>query len=278
MAVTRYRWQVFKLRCSNRAEETRRLTLMTSFDERGMPEDGAQDEQISAFFRRFLPDFYFVNTPLSRMRRHLQLLRALPEKPLQIEFHCPPGAQFTELMLCGTDQAQPGLLAQVAGALATLNIHVHTAWIHTLCDPHSSDEAPTEVVLNTLILSENHFRRTRPLAQRSCEAIEAALRKIIEAEAPLMAFPRVPLQLDEISVTPAGRYTLIKVSAPNDGGALHSVAQAVAQLGLDIAHAQINTFENSVADTFFVTDATGEPLEIADDSAIASQLRALVSG
>ncbi len=278
MAVTRVGKRAFRLPNSNRAVEMRRLTLMTSFDEREMPEDGAQDEQVSAFFRRFLPDFYFVNTPLSRMRRHLQLLRALPEQPLQIEFHCPAGAHFTELMLCGTDQAQPGLLAQVAGALSTLNINVHTAWIHTLSDPHSRDESPSEVVLNTLILSEKHFRRTRPLTQRSCEAVEAALRKIIEAEAPVMAFPFVPLQLDELSVTPAGRYTLIKVSAPNDGGALHSVAQAIARLNLDIAHAQINTFENSVADTFFVTDADGKPLEIAADCDIANQLRTLVSG
>lgn len=278
MTVTRWRGRAFKLRFSLAQRKTRRSILMTSFDVCEMPEDGAQDEQISAFFRRFLPDFYFVNTPLSRMRRQLQLLRALPEKPLQIEFHCPPGAQFTELMLCGTDQAQPGLLAQVAGALATLNINVHTAWIHTLSDPHACDEAASDVVLNTLILSENYFRRTRPLAPRSCKAVEAALRKIIVADAPSMALALTPMQLHELSVTPAGRYTLIKVSAPNDSGALHSVAQAIAQLGLDVAHAQINTFENTVADTFFVTDANGQPLESQNDSAVAEQLRTLLNG
>ena len=243
-----------------------------------MPEDGAQDEQISAFFRLFLPDFYFVNTPLSRMRRQLQLLRALPAQPLQIEFHCPRGAQFTELMLCGTDQAQPGLLAQVAGALSTLGINVHTAWIHTLCDPHSGGETAGDVVLNTLILSENYFRRTRPLTQRSCEAVEAALRAIIAADSPALPAATAPMQLHELSVTPAGRYALIKVSAPNDSGALHRVAGAIAQLGLDVAHAQINTFENTVADTFFVTEADGSPLQIGRESALADQLRALLSG
>ena len=249
---------------------------MTSFDDFGMPEDGAQDEQISAFFRRFLPDFYFVNTPLSRMRRQLQLLRALPAQPLQIEFHLPPGAQFTELMLCGYDQAQPGLLARVAGTLATLGVNVHTAWIHTLLDPHAPDDASREVVLNTLILSENRFRRTRPLASRNCQSIEAALRKVIAEEMPAVAMARAPLQLNELSVTPAGRYTLIKVLAPDDSGALHTVAQAIAQLSLDIAHAQINTFENTVADTFFVTDANGKSLEI-EESIIAEQLRALLN-
>ena len=252
---------------------------MTSFDEPKLPEDGAPDEQISAFFRRYLPDFYFVNTPVSRMRRHLQLLRALPAQPLQIEFHCPPGAQFTELMLCGYDAAQPGLLAQVAGALSSLGIDVHTAWIHTLHDPHAPDAArprAREVVLNTLILSESSLQRTRPLTQRSREAVEAALRKITAPDAlhaPTIAFAPVPLALRELSVTPAGRYTLVKVLAANENGALHIVAQAIASLGLDIAHAQINTFENSVADTFFVTDAAGKPLPAADDQTIAEQLR-----
>ena len=244
-----------------------------------MPEDGVQDEQISAFFRCLLPDFYFVNTPLSRMRRHLELLRDLPAKPLQIEFHCPPGAQFTELMLCGYDQPQPGLLSLVAGALSALGINVHTAWIHTLRDPHHDDETAREVVLNTLITSENSLRRTRPLTGRTCESIEAALRAIVENQPASIAPPPMPpLQLSELSIAPAGRYTLIKVSAPNDEGVLYRVAQAVTRLGLDIAHAQINTFDNAIADTFFVTDAAGEPLAIEDDSETVEQLRALLEG
>ncbi len=255
---------------------------MLNFDACEMPAEDAQDEQISAFFRCFLPDFYFVNTPLSRMRRQLELLRALPENPLQIEFHRPQGAQFTELMLCAYDEAQPGLLAQVAGALASLKINVHTAWIHTLRDPHAgdetSDETPGEVVLNTLILSENYLRRTRPLTLRSCGAVEAALRATLVADAPIAALALAPMQLHELSVTAAGRYTLIKVSAPNDSGALHHVAGAIAQLGLDVAHAQINTFENTVADTFFVTDAGGQPLDAAAATPLARQLRALLGG
>ena len=251
---------------------------MTNFDELRMPEAGAQDEEVSAFFRRFLPDFYFVNTPLSRMRRHLQLLRDLPANPLQIKFHSPPGAQFTELMLCGTDQAQPGLLAQVAGALAHLNVNVHTAWIHTLCDPHAPEAAAHDVVLNTLIASENHYRRTRPLTPRRCQSIEKALRAILVADASSAPKTAAPISLHELSVTPAGRYTLVKVSAPDDNGALHTVARAIAQLGLDIAHAQINTFENTVADTFFVTGADGQPLATGQDRVLAEQLRALLSG
>ena len=240
-----------------------------------MPDADAPDEQVSAFLRRLLPDFYFVNTPLSRMRRHLQLLRDLSEKPLQIELLCPPGAQFTELTLCGYEPAQPGLLAHIAGVLAAHNINVHTAWIHTLSAPQFP---ATPIVLDTFIISENSFRRTRPLSSKSCAALKKTLRAVIEAQN-LSAKPLVStLQWDEISVATTDFYTLIKISAPNESRVLFTVSQAVAQLNLNIAHAQINTFENAVADTFFVTDALGGPLSAAQDSHVAAQLRELLGG
>ena len=257
---------------------------MSHFERLLMPAADADDESITAFLRRLLPDFYFVNTPRSRMRHHVELLRALPEKPLQIEFNRPPGAQFTELMLCAHDADQPGLLARVAGALAALKINVHTAWIHTLRDPHRRDDdnfASAEIVLNTLILSERHFRRTRPLLHKTQETIARSLREILAAPAASPAhaplrMTMAPLQIRELEASAAGRYSLLKVSAPNEAGVLFRVAQAVAQLNLNIAHAQINTFDNAIADTFFVTDATHQPLELDQIAPTAARLRALL--
>lgn len=242
-----------------------------------LPDQHATGEAVVAFFRHYLPDFYFVNTPRSRMRRHLQLLRALPEHPLQIEFHRPPDAQFTELMLCAHDQSQPGLLTRVASALAALKINVHTAWIHTLADPHARD-SDAKIVLNTLILSERQFRRTRPLSHKTENAIARALHEILTApaDAPVSA-SALPLQLRELAASAAGRYTLIKVSAPNADGVLFRVAQAVAQLNLNIAHAQINTFDDAVADTFFVTGAHHQPLDESQIAPVVERLRELLA-
>ena len=242
------------------------------------PDADAPDEQVSAFLRRLLPDFYFVNTPLSRMRRHLQLLRDLPAKPLQIELICPPGAQFTELTLCGYQPARPGLLARIADVLAARSVNVHTAWIHTLVEPNWPAASALPIVLDTFIISETSFRRTRPLAHNSSLALSRSLRQTIASQNFPTKTQISPLQLDEISVTKAGIYTVIKISAPDESRVLFTVAQAMAQLDLNIAHAQINTFENAVADTFFVTDATtGQPLSAAQDSHVAAHLRALLS-
>ncbi len=276
--VTPANARIFKLKPQNTLLSGAFSSIMTSFDairvqQAAMPDADAPDEQVSAFLRRLLPDFYFVNTPLSRMRRHLQLLRDLPAKPLQIELLCPPGAQFTELTLCGYEPSRPGLLARIAGVLAAQGINVHTAWIHTLSDPQFP---ATPIVLDTFIISENSFRRTRPLANKNCAALKKALRAVIKEQNPPAKPPVSTLQVDEISVTTAGLYTLIKLSAPNESRVLFTVSQALAQLNLNIAHAQINTFENAVADTFFVTDATGQPLCAAQDSHVAAQLRALL--
>ena len=244
-----------------------------------MPPEHASDEQVVAFFRRFLPDFYFVNTPLSRMRRHLELLRALPQQPLQIEFHRPDGAQFTELMLCGYDAAQPGLLAGIAGTLAALKINVHTAWIHTLRDPNQDDDPSREVVLDTLILSENYLRRTRPLTRKTQEKVAQSLREGIEAPLQFHALQNAgALALRKLDARAEGEYAVIVIEAPDETGVLHRVAQTVAELGLNIAHAQINTFDHAATDVFFVTGAERAALDEFRVAEIERQLRAALTG
>lgn len=247
-----------------------------------LPLESDSDEQTVAFFRRVLPDFYFVNTPLSRMRRHLELLRALPTKALQIEFHRPPGAQFSEMMLCGHDASAPGLLAGIAGALAALKINVHTAWIHTLDDPNRA-ETGADVVLDTLILSENYLRHTRPLTLKTQAIVASALRETL-GETLGVAAPVAPprktaaLEIRELSLRAQGQYTVIQIEAPNETGVLFRVAQSVAAMELNIAHAQINTFEDTAADIFFVTDATRQPLAPTRFGDVEAQLRALLTG
>jgi hypothetical protein len=164
------------------------------FEDGLMPTTGPPDEVVHAFFRRFLPDFYFVNAPISRMKRHLELLRALPERPVIIDFFRPVGAHFTELTLCARDDAEPGLLSRVAGALAALKINVHTAWIHTLADPHNPS-SERRVVLDTLILSEPYFGRNRPLSSKTQAKVTTTLTQILAVltvPSRSTTFPRPP--------------------------------------------------------------------------------------
>jgi len=257
---------------------------MPKFDiEEGLaPGVGPSDAAITAFFRQLLPDFYFVNTPLSRMRRHLELLERLSTERVIVDFHRPPGAQFSELTLCAYDAAEPGLLSKVAGTLTALKINVHTAWIHTLADP-LKPKGGDDVVLDTLILSEPYFGRTRPLSQRTQANIRQKLKAVLDGTTTvhqLLAWrtrkPYQPLRVYELHAADApGNCTLIKLRAADDNGVLYRVTRALAELDLNIAHAQINTFEKAVDDVFFVRNTRGMLTHEEAESAL-SRLRAIL--
>ena len=51
--------------------------------------------------------------------------------------------------------------------------------------------------------------------------------------------------------------TVIEVRAPNNVGVLHRIAKALAELGLDIRHATVQTLGEEVVDTFYVQGANG---------------------
>ncbi len=254
---------------------------MPTFDlEHGFaPGLATPDEVVHAFFRAFLPDFYFVNAPISRMRRHLQLIRRLNETPFILDFHRPAGAQFTELTLCAHDDAQPGLLSKVAGTLAHLKISVHTAWIHTLIDPHAV-ESGRRIVLDTLILSEPFLGRSRPLSAKSQAQVTQTLTSILNENMSLSnVFCKglkraAPLVVEELSASQNGDGScLITLRAGDNLAVLYRITRALAALELDIAHAQINTHEKTVDDVFFVSKAGGASLENAEIPPLLVKLR-----
>lgn len=244
------------------------------------PGSNLPDSEVVGRLRALLPDFYFVNTPLSRMRRHLALLDTLSSERIILDFHRPPGAHYTELVLCSYDDTEPGLLAKVAGTLVALKINVHTAWIHTLSLPQENGEA-RQVVLDTLILSEPYFRRSRPLTLKTQAKIRDEMRAVLNGEVTVTELlirqsrrPYPPLLVYELSAQEApGPWTLIKLQAADDNGVLLRVTRALAALGLNIAHAQINTFEKSVDDVFFVSGKNG-PLSREETESTLARLRA----
>lgn len=247
------------------------------------PGSGPPDEVVHSFFRRFLPDFYFVNAPISRMRRHLELIRRLPEQPVIVDFYRPPGAHFTELTLCAHDDVEPGLLSKVAGTLTALKIHVHTAWIHTLTDPHHA-QSGRRVVLDTLILSEPYFSRARPLSARTQHRVSDTLTQVLSGQKSLGQLMtkslrrfQGPLIVHDLSASRTGDdYTLIKLRAADDNGVLYRVTEALAALHLDVAHAQINTFEKAIDDVFFVLNAQGRPLSEEETRQALVELRQML--
>ena len=91
-------------------------------------------------------------------------------------------------------------------------------------------------------------------------AIEARLderAKTYRRRRPQQATPAGPPQV-VFADADSEASTVIEVRAPDHIGVLHRSAKALADLGLDIRHATVQTLGEDVVDTFYVRTATGQ--------------------
>lgn len=238
----------------------------------------------ATIMRGIMPDLYFINTPATQMERHLALLRMLKSEgkkadTLTLDFHNAPGT-LTQLTVCAYDDANPGLLAKVCGALAAHRISIHTAFVFTagsnaldaaLCRSTGANQAAQRgIVLDTLFLSEPYGRRGRALSAATTARVRADITRVLRGEVEpdsllaRTARPFIPPHL-EIAATPgaSGQFTLVTVRAPDISGLLYRLTAALAALELNISVAQINTENGESNDVFYVT-RRGAPLNEAE--------------
>jgi [protein-PII] uridylyltransferase len=78
-------------------------------------------------------------------------------------------------------------------------------------------------------------------------------RRAVQADPP--GPPSVTFHDDESTVS-----TVLEVRAPNRVGVLHRIAKSLAELGLDIRHASVQTLGEEVLDTFYVQGPNGRPV------------------
>lgn len=240
-------------------------------------ESAPSDEEVVAFLRRLLPDFYFVNTPLSRMKRHYAILQSLSSgsSGVAIAFFRGPGASFSELVVCARDPEQPGLLSGIAAVLSATGVGVHTAWIHTLDNPNLKHG---RLALDTFLLGESTFGRSRALGAKTQKNLAANLSRVLSGELnghELLASSsrarqkaaRAPVQVSDVSSARIGNFSLFKLRAFDSSGVLYRITRALSRQNVSIQHAQINTFEQEVDDVFFVLNADG--LAFSDEVAVA---------
>ena len=94
--------------------------------------------------------------------------------------------------------------------------------------------------------------------QLAIEARLAERARTYRRRRPVQAQPRGPA----VGVVPrrgVAHATVIEVRAPNRIGVLHRIARALAEVGLDIRHATVQTLGEDVVDTFYVQGRNGAP-------------------
>jgi [protein-PII] uridylyltransferase len=152
---------------------------------------------------------------------------------------------------------QPGTFGRLAGVLALHNIDVVGARAHSDEQGMAASQfriAETSFRADwTAITADIHraIRGELALSARLAERARTYRRRRRPAAASVLA-PSVVF-VDAAS----SNATVIEVRAPDSIGLLHRVASALAEMGLDIRHATVQTIGPSVVDSFYVRTSTG---------------------
>jgi [protein-PII] uridylyltransferase len=160
----------------------------------------------------------------------------------------------------------PGAFARIAGVLSLRGLDVLTAWAY-------SGE------LGGPPMAASQFRVVPPRAGVDWPAVIEDLRHALDGqlaiEARLAERARTYRRRRPVQAAPAGppavtfhddeshTATVIEVRAPNRIGVLHRITRALAEVGLDIRHATVQTLGEDVVDTFYVHGRNGMRVEDA---------------
>ena len=199
-------------------------------------------------------------------------------RPGDLPWELFPSAEVVALMALGERQVlidrdrittlapdRPGLFSRVAGVMSLHGLDVVSA------RAHSEEPQPGRIAM-----AANEFRLVGPIAQAEAERVRAdVIRAVVghlaidarlaerartyRRRRSLVAHPVVP----GLTIEPAGDSTIIEVRAADHIGVLYRITNALADLGLDLRHATVQTLGAEVVDTFYVRHDGGPVSDIA---------------
>jgi [protein-PII] uridylyltransferase len=160
----------------------------------------------------------------------------------------------------------PGAFARIAGVLSLRGLDVLTAWAYS-----GELGGPPMAASQFRVVPSRAGVDWKPViddlrhaldGQLAIEARLAERARTYRRRRPVQAQPPGPPSVsfhDEESHTA----TVIEVRAPNRIGVLHRIARALAEVGLDIRHATVQTLGEDVVDTFYVQGRNGSRIDDA---------------
>ncbi len=227
-----------------------------------------------------MPERYLRTTSAEQMERHFRLALWRGATPVALEWR-EVGGHCTELTVGADDR--PGLFARIAGALTASGIDILSVDLFSRRDG---------VAIDSFRLSEVSGHGPVKLDRRGRLAafLRDALAGRLDVAAAIERWkersPRRRRRLwGRAARGPSVRFdheasataTVIEVRAADRPGLAWTVADALAQLGLDIRFAKIATAKALALDVFYVTDDLGRKLEPAVLPRVESALLAALA-
>jgi len=230
------------------------------------PPAGLSDDEVEAHFVG-MPEHYWQRVTEPDLRWGIETVHGFfaqisaPNVPPSLPFvswRQSPGQDHTRVMLCTWDRQ--GLLAKAAAAFSAVRLNILQADVYTRLD---------NVVLDTFTITE--FDGAGPARPARLEEMTFLLEGALSEPprfASVWACSRhrflAPPSLQPAEITfdndASASGTLIRINAPDRLGLLYDILETLAQKGLIVNSARIETRLDHAHDVIQVTDALGRKL------------------
>ena len=219
-------------------------------------------------------DNYLMTVPREDQKRHLEFIRDSDKAGRSVattiatrEFEA-----VTEITLLAPDH--PRLLSTITGCCTAAEANIVDAQVFTTKDGRALDS----IFINRAFENEtDELRRAERIGETIEDVLSGKLRlKDLFANQPKPSGRKKAFKVEPyvtINNTASDKFTVLEIEGLDRPGVLSKIADAMADLSLDIASAHIATFGEKFIDTFYVTDLVGHKIESAQKlSAIKRKL------
>ncbi len=219
-------------------------------------------------------DNYLMTVPREDQKRHLEFIRDSDKAGRSVattiatrEFEA-----VTEITLLAPDH--PRLLSTITGCCTAAEANIVDAQVFTTKDGRALDS----IFINRAFENEaDELRRAERIGETIEDVLSGKLRlKDLFENQPKPSGRKKAFKVEPsviINNTASDKFTVLEIEGLDRPGVLSKIADAMADLSLDIASAHIATFGEKFIDTFYVTDLVGHKIESAQKlSAIKRKL------
>ena len=227
---------------------------------------GAGQADLERFIQE-MPDRYLLANPVDAIRVHARMARDRDGALVHLGVRPGPSEEVSELVVITDDR--PGLLADVAAALAAQRLTIAAAQIYTR-EPGEGRPAEAFDVFHVRRVSSGadgeplddaRLARTRTdladLLSGAVDAGELLARRLRTPSWAKRKSPDVPTDV-QVDNEASSRFTVIDVFTRDRAALLHTIARTLHEQGLSIGLSKVNTEGEKAADVFYVLDASGE--------------------
>ena len=227
----------------------------------------------------FMSPRYMLYTPVSVIPMHLELYKALGEKPFVWRIEKSLDGDTRTVTVCAKDR--PGLISRMAGVFTLNGIDILDVQVFTWRNNIALDVFEVTPPPDPIFENERWDRAARNLEEALADRLNLSQELIRKKNDTAPIQPYTAARPTEIVVDneTSSFFTVVEVFTFDFPGLLFRVTDALFKCGLDIWVAKIATKVDQVVDVFYVRDFDGQKVDAPQQvEAIKAAIRDVLPG